>query len=382
MTITYPAQSGSMLPNRRASRQLVATSELAFIAARYRVLPGQREQPVETVFMKTAAEPNGFFFPPYQQSTREGNTYTIVREGGWPKTLELHAQEEPTIPNGGQAMGAIYEVDFAALSSQSVPSPGAYTIDGITWYSKGTGSAQPYNRNTAASLVHGSGLRVSVIATSSQAGYLPATAQHDGGVVNDKAWFLPFASVPGYNPLAPVTVQYRFGPCAWQADRPTLLGGIVKSTSDGVGLISADSPYATLLGVKWADPGTAPTTVMVRGGTAAGGASPGSAPPSTGTVINGLQDAVCTLARMQTRFTTAIVNPAAVAGLAGFPDPFTAPSGYSFTEPQNWFHIMAQDYSPTPLERLGFLFGVQQSGDGATRHYDLQYLRILQPKVA
>lgn len=122
----------------------------------------------------------------------------------------------------------LYTVDLSAQANQTCTASGAYTIDGLTWYAKGSlsVSSQVYTRN----LVNGSGL--SIRRTSGPGSAIIGS----NGDLNFPHWFLPFSQVPGYDAAIPMLVRARFNMPGNVVDP---LVGIVDTTNDGVGLRAA-----------------------------------------------------------------------------------------------------------------------------------------------
>lgn len=131
---------------------------------------------------------DGAFLYPYLASTRDGTTFALRRSGGWPRTPTVFVDEVPPVPplpTGGQAYGAIYNLDFAAQPSQNLTPKSTYTIDGLTWYAKNN----PGTSNI--SIVNGSGLNFWSV---------------EGSPPTSRIMCLPLASVPGFNATAPLQV--------------------------------------------------------------------------------------------------------------------------------------------------------------------------------
>jgi hypothetical protein len=116
MTVTFEVASGSVLPSPDAPRKFTATGELSFAIVRFRPdvdRPVQRAE--ETVWR------DGSFRYPYSlESTKVGNLYTVVRQGGWTSDLELYVQEKfvalsATLQtNIGSSALAMWELGIAA----------------------------------------------------------------------------------------------------------------------------------------------------------------------------------------------------------------------------------------------------------------------------
>lgn len=98
-----------------------------------------------------------------------------------------------------QAMGVAYEVDFTKLPAQNFAAAGPYTIGGLTWWMKGS----PSNQRNA--IDPGLGLRLSFL-TTSDAGGRPTDSANS--TYPQRACFLPFSQLPGFNPLAPTIIRW------------------------------------------------------------------------------------------------------------------------------------------------------------------------------
>lgn len=127
-------------------------------------------------------------------------------------------------------MTRLYSVDFRTLPSQLTLSPGAKTIDGKTWWLKG--SLTPGGGRTfSAALVNGSGLRLAHVAgTPSGIG--------SSGDLDEPHWFLPLSGLTGYIATQALLIRGR---AVRNAGNPTItpLIGIADTTSDAVGLRAA-----------------------------------------------------------------------------------------------------------------------------------------------
>jgi hypothetical protein len=182
---------------------------------------------------------DGAFVFPYATSTKVGNTYTVRRTGGWPTTPTVYIDElapPPTIPIGGQPMGAVYTVDFRTLPSQTLTAPGAYTIDGLTWWAKVALTGQPYGQHQANVLTNGLGLGLASL-------YAGGTRIDSTPEVLYRHLFLPFANIPGYNPLAPMLLRWHVSQSALYNNEHQMVVGICSTTNDAVGLQAVDRQY-------------------------------------------------------------------------------------------------------------------------------------------
>jgi hypothetical protein len=178
------------------------------------------------------------FVPPYTGSTVVGSTYTLVRAGGWPNTPTVFVDElppPPTIPIGGQPMGAVYTVDFRTLPSQTLTAPGAYTIDDLTWWAKVALTGQPYGATQENLLTNGLGLGLATLAQGSRVG-------SDGALAN-RHLFLPFSNVPNYNALAPTLVRWHVTESSGNYNEHQMIVGVCSTTSDAVAVQAAQRQY-------------------------------------------------------------------------------------------------------------------------------------------
>lgn len=181
---------------------------------------------------------DGRFAAKFAGSSVVGSHFTIVPpRGGWPEMYYARVKEIATV-SGGQALGVIYEVDFTALASQSLPQ-GALTVDGKVWYAKAP-SVGPFGSNIVTSLVHGQGL------VFDQTNGSTGNHLNSGAVSWDyRHLFMPLAQLADYNPLAPLLV--RFHGSNGPGGSMGLVGGLCSSTNDGVALAGTDRQYDYLI---------------------------------------------------------------------------------------------------------------------------------------
>ena len=145
---------------------------------------------------------DGAFLVNYTQSTRAGNTFSIVRDGGWPADPTIYVDDAAgEVPTSGQTFGAIYDVDLRQQPSQLMTAAGQYTIDGKEWWAKG-----PLITNTpqTCEILNGTGLRMTrpdPISTTS--GFM-----FPGPYLN-RAMCFRLSQLADYNPLAPLVVMWR-----------------------------------------------------------------------------------------------------------------------------------------------------------------------------
>jgi hypothetical protein len=192
------------------------------------------------------------FKPPYAtSSTIDLGTgeYSLVRDGGWPVGAAdppvIVIVDPPPAPTPGPAEWAeIYSVDFTALPTQSIAAAGAYTIDGLTWYAKGSLTGLPFGVTMTCALVNGSGLG---LACSGGIG-LNSALTYAG------RWFgIPLSAFPDLATNAPFIVRARFT----STDFANATGwiGLVDSTNDGAALLTAQRSRDRLAG-NWRTGGT------------------------------------------------------------------------------------------------------------------------------
>lgn len=144
----------------------------------------------------------GEFVYPYAASTREGNGFSLRREGGWPSAPTVKVDEaESQSSSGVKPWGKLYEVDFTALPSFDAPVPGPYILDGHEWWLKGLNVATP-GGDAHASLVAGSGLRI----TSNF--HISYPHSSNGGYAPYLRWFMPLAQL-GARVDVPMVLQFR-----------------------------------------------------------------------------------------------------------------------------------------------------------------------------
>lgn len=198
MTVTYTDASGGTLPSAAAARGFTCTAPLAYACVRYLASaahPGQR--PEEVIYR------DGAFRYPYLRSTVASNVYSLVRDGGWPRDIELHAEEQTPIPTSGQPMGAIYEVDLTAQASQTMTAAGSYTIDGKVWWAKGALTSGGTSQTCA--VVNGTGLQMTRPDPISS-----VTDWVAGGSYANRAMCFDVSQLANYNPNAPLAIEWRF----------------------------------------------------------------------------------------------------------------------------------------------------------------------------
>lgn len=152
----------------------------------------------------------GAFTPMYSAGSTVNlgtGAYSLVRQGGFPPGTVISAigcapcPPCPPIPTGGQAMGAIYDVDFTALPTQALDPAGSYTIDGKVWWAKG---ALVTNTVQTCGIVNGVGMRMT---RPDPVNTIPSFIS--AGVYGNRVMCFDISQLADYNPLAPLTVVWR-----------------------------------------------------------------------------------------------------------------------------------------------------------------------------
>lgn len=146
---------------------------------------------------------DGHFTTGYSLSTATsgGTVFELVRSSRWPAAFELLVEPgpEPTVaPTAGQGWSSIYAVDMTAQASQTMTTAGSYTIDGKTWWSKGSLAFNGTGGVQQNALINGSGLAAASCAFGAT-----------GSFTHQCLW-MPFAQLADYNPAAPVAVVVRW----------------------------------------------------------------------------------------------------------------------------------------------------------------------------
>jgi hypothetical protein len=193
-------------------------------------------RPVELVFA------DGVFLYPYlASSTLVGNTFSILRQGGWASFEErnkVRVFEQAPVPTTGQGLALIYEVDLRAQPSQAIGASGAYVIDGKTWWAKGLIAGLPFGASMSSALVSGSGLRLSIIGANAVMGA--------SGNMDMRNLVLPLANVPDASLTAPTFIRAKFS-YAYDSGAYAFIG-LVNTTSDAAGYLAAQRSAETFVG--------------------------------------------------------------------------------------------------------------------------------------
>lgn len=231
MTVTFVDSPGSTLPS--SAEPLDFTTTLDVIAISVSFGSGVR--------VEERAYRDGVFLYPYLRSTQSGHTFSLVRDGGWPASPQVFVDEN-NVPASGQVMGAIYEVDLTAQASQSMATATSYTIDGLTWWAKGAcGGSQ------ACELVNGSGLRRYAADGAYPASYPNWRGNSNpASPDNTRALLLPLSQIPGFNPLAPLAIEWHLAsPNAYSNDSGVCAyGGVIDAAASAAAITSGEKATA------------------------------------------------------------------------------------------------------------------------------------------
>jgi hypothetical protein len=154
-------------------------------------------------------------------ASREGNTWQILPPNGvWPCRFRVvvdELPEPPVMPSGAVPWGVIYDLDLTAQPSADWSASGAHTLDGFTWYSKGSASFLGGPKNA---IVNGSGLRPA------------ATAYGATGNLNFQIPWFPFMQLPDFSPGSPYAATWK-----WSGTYPDtghyLIGGLADMPDNG-----------------------------------------------------------------------------------------------------------------------------------------------------
>lgn len=218
MTITVLTDSA--LDSTDAPLVFTATDPIVSVAVE--IVPQHGPAVRETVYDGTDADDGGGTFSAlYAASTRDGNTWTIRRIGGWPGSAQLRIKPgrlptpPPPLPTNGQPWGVIYQADLSTVPPQTFTTLRDYTFAGATWWLKGRFSySGGYVFSTK---TDGTGLIIT----------------GNGGMANNVwplRWWLPLAQFAGYNPDAPVLILGRITCGSSTSVYPAL--GAVESTQE------------------------------------------------------------------------------------------------------------------------------------------------------
>ncbi len=187
MSIAYPdEQPGSTLRSRRESIEFTSDRAITEVRAVY---------DEELVYTE-----GGGFEPQYSQSTKNeaATSFSVKRNGGWQRTVTLHQDEEPApVPTDGVPWGVVYDLDLTAQTSQPSIATGAFTVDGLQWWAKGSLST-----GQSSALDSGQGLRL-----TTASGNLASFSQ--GNTISSRVFAFDPSQAPNFNPSAPWMIQWR-----------------------------------------------------------------------------------------------------------------------------------------------------------------------------
>jgi len=183
MTVTWIDPPGVRIA-RNEPIDFTATTDVVVIAVKFG----------SDLSVRECAYQEGVFLYPYLGSSVVGNTYTLVRTGGWPKTANVYVTE---VASGeASAWETLYEKDLRTLPNQAVQvSPTTdylnFTADGQPWCFHGVDSSL--------NIVNGQGM------------VMGTTTTYDGGS-NYSGTFvcLRVHAMTGYDPSKCTAVQVRF----------------------------------------------------------------------------------------------------------------------------------------------------------------------------
>jgi hypothetical protein len=232
MTIAWQTPPGSVLAGSLAPL-VVSADELAFLTLSF----PEADPPIqEEAVYRDGDQPDGGFQGVYRAlSTKTGDgpyTYTLRRKGGWPSRPRPYV-EEKSLGGGGGAVswGPVYELDVGAQPTLLFPGAGSYTIDGLTWWVKG-------------SSVVGGGY-----AGNLQGGYgliAPSATFSPSGDYNYRSLWFPFAQIATFNPALPYAVAMRFDGYSLPFFR-YIVAGLSSLADSAASIPSADRDAQNLL---------------------------------------------------------------------------------------------------------------------------------------
>lgn len=320
---------GSELGSRDDALRFTYAGEVEFIKAAS--VDGSRVE--EFVYS------GGTFGPKYTTSTHVGNLYTLRREGGWPEDVRLSVEPAVVLPSSGLGMAPIYEVDLTTKGSLNMQPAGLHTIDGKSWWSKGSAA---FGGTVFNALVSGSGLRAA------------ATAFGVSGNMDHQMLWFPFAQLIDFNPSAPYAVVWRWAGTGL-TDSTHLVAGIASMPDSTTVWLSADRASQMTIRYDGYSGGAANLSSYTTGDSQGYGVTP-------------LSPANATLGS----------NVFAV-GMAGQRVGYSAHAPYAGTLPTNVFLFssgMTARRLGTHPSNPGFYFTRNQAADVYLTH-----LAVLQPKV-
>lgn len=139
MTLTWLDTPGSKLPTTHEPLDFETTQEVVAISVGF----GQGLRAEERAYR------DGAFLYPYLRSTKDGLTFSLVRDGGWPANPQLYVDESTPIPL--TFWSTLYEKDLTTLANQTISATMVSdyltaTIAGLTWaLQASSGSAMVVN---------------------------------------------------------------------------------------------------------------------------------------------------------------------------------------------------------------------------------------------
>ena len=145
MTDVYVPPSNTTLPTLSTPIEVIADDDIVTMTISY-----GPNRPTEAVFRR------GQFLFPFLHSSRQGNTYTVIRDGGWPSDFEVFPDEV-----GGS--GVSYDGPFV-LASADGDLPNGRVIQGgtnITVTDGGPGGVITISATYAAPTAGGAPLNIS-----------------------------------------------------------------------------------------------------------------------------------------------------------------------------------------------------------------------------
>jgi hypothetical protein len=125
MTVAFIDVPGSRLPTVDAPLNFTASGDVAAISVGFGAARVE-----ERVYR------DGVFLWPYLQSTKTGNAFRIVRDGGWPSDPQIYVDEATAAP--ATFWSVLYDKDLRTLPDQTVSATMAssylnFTADGQPW---------------------------------------------------------------------------------------------------------------------------------------------------------------------------------------------------------------------------------------------------------
>jgi hypothetical protein len=162
-------------------------------------------------------------------------------------TLTLDGQTADTAVAGSASSWKIlYEVDFTLLANQSMAGPGSYVIDGKTWWVKGAlAASQSVGLGTVFTTT---GLVRPGI--GSRNGALSGQSFDGSATLAFATFFMPFAQLAGFNPVAPIFVETLTEGWLVDSNGVKVVIGIVEAESDGAAYAAASRSSEVFAGYR------------------------------------------------------------------------------------------------------------------------------------